>query len=674
MDSSRRDIAKYAIAFLVVSVGIAAAAHLTGTVPVDNGVSLQAPDGMNATLTGATDAHLEEPFPTSGTVEWTTEAGNVSFFSSGAAAATIDKSDIEGTWTNVTAIDADPNTVQIDPGDKDAVVVGKQITAISFRQSYSLDDGTVDFEYTSIGGVGRVTIQGVPANTRIAAYNSSGTIVDEATSDGSGQLTLNSLDDGTNDVKLRAFSPSAPTHSNASPTGDISNPPDQVSVDVSDADFPNGDSVTVTIDLDGSQIHTETISSNQTVTASVPASGKTGGTHTWQVTSSDDYGESTTDSYSYNVPTNLTLREEQPPHSKLDSATVTATFYEDVENDPLIINRTTSDGTINLTGLPVSSEFSVQIQAPGYHNRTVILEDIYTQSDVFLINKTNTSTIENRFVVSDRTGNFPPDDTEIRIQAAINESIYNGSGGFSWMTVSGDDLGADEAYVDDLIEEKRYRLVVSNEQGDQRILGAYTPETSGTVDLTIGSVVIDPDAGESVGVNATWYNATGQQPKVRVEYNDSTQNTSKLHLEIYEYKNKSNKLLSNTTYSAGPYGTFSTTETVPKGENDTQWVVHLVAERPSGNVVIRQPVGPGSPVLTDMPAYLVTLLFVGTIWMVAGLFSQLNGDFGALIVAGLGGIFFYLGLVPAYLGAGVVGLSFLAAAILFIRERGAGGL
>jgi len=183
----------------------------------------------------------------------------------------------------------------------------------------------------------------------------------------------------------------------------------------------------------------------------------------------------------------LTILKESEPHSKISTVTAEIKFFEDGQTDPTIVEREASNGEIDLTGLPVTEQFVVQLRAPGYHNRTVILEDLSQQETAFMLAKTE-PTVENRFVVSDRTGDFPPEDTELIVQRAINRSLYGGEpAGFSWTNIAGDDLGADEAFVVDLEEEVRYRILVRNEQGDTRVLGAYTAETTGTITLNIVS-------------------------------------------------------------------------------------------------------------------------------------------------------------------------------------------
>lgn len=370
----------------------------------------------------------------------------------------------------------------------------------------------------------------------------------------------------------------------------------------------------------------------------------------------------------------LTIRNETAPHGKVDTVEAKIKFYEDEDDNPTILNKTTNDGTIDLSNLPIDEPFVVSLRADGYHNRTVRLPDLTQQETAYMLDKDN-SHLETRFTISDRTGNFPTKSTEIVVQRAINSSLYESGGSFAWRAVGGDDLGADEAYVIDLQEERRYRIKVINDDGDERVLGAYTAETSGTVDLTIGSVALDPTEDDSPTLIANRTNKTGEDVEVNVEYNDSTDSTNTIYLRIHEYGNESNELLANTTYTAGPYGVFTHTEPVPDGENNTEWVVNFNAERDGKDAVQAEIiVSPTEDVLGGMPTWLVTIIYMASIWLVAGLFSQLNGDIGALVVAGMGGIFWFAGFTPPAIGSGVVALAMITGGILFINERRGGGL
>lgn len=470
------------------------------------------------------------------------------------------------------------------------------------------------------------------------------------------------------------FDPVAPAASLSSPADGTTLDDSTVTLeaDINDPDFAlaQGDTVTAEFFVDGTSVGTDTLSSNGT--ASVQHEETIGGSHDWYVVATDSGGETVqTANRSFTVPGTLTVRRETPPHDTVTTATVTVKFYEDTDQNQVIVERTTTTGVIDLSGLPTGSEFSVSIEADGYYNRTATINDLFSQSSVFLLNKSVPS-VQNRFTVNDRTGNFPPDETELIVQKAINRSEYGGSpSGYSWTNVAGDDLGADESFTGTLAQDDRYRLVVQNSDGDTRVLGAYTASTTGTIELRIGNVVVDPEGGDAIGYEATRTNETGQSVKVRFEYNDTASNTSTLWVSIHEYNNESNVLLSNTSYS-GPYGAFALTELVPAAQNDTTWVVDVYGERSGGDFEAELVVGPKRDVLQDMPQWLVTVFFVGIIFMVAGLFSQLNGAVGGLVVAGLGGMFWFVGFAPPGLGAGVVALSMITAGVLFVREKGGG--
>jgi len=654
--------------------------------PVSDGVPFGAPNGFYVTLEGNTSVGMEKFTNGTDTVVLETTSGNVTAQADGVADITLHTSNMTGPWTNVTDISASLNPVTIDPEDKQQAVAGGDIDRLHFRSASAVaaDDGTVDFFYAGTSGTSRVTISGAPASTTLYAIDAqTGTILDKADSDGSGTVTFDSLENSEHNVVLQTGVNKAPTLSDASPQGMQNSQATQFTVDVNDSNFAAGDTVEVVFSYEGSEIDTQTISSNQTVSTSAPAAAQLGGAQNWSVEAADDFGGTASESYMYSVPQTLEFRNEAQPHGLIKNASspiqIEAVFFEDIETDPAIIDRTTTNGKINLTGLPVGSEFSVSVSAPGYNNRTVRIESIFEQSNIFLLEKSAT-TVENRFIVNDRTGSFPPEDTEIIIQAPVDESEYQTGGeGFVWRTVSGDDLGADEAFVADLEEEKRYRILVTNEQGDQRNLGSYVPEVSGTIELNIGSVNVNAQAPEGVGFNATYQNTTSGR-QIAIQYNDTADATEQLIVNIYERNNESNTLIDNESFS-GPFGTYKHIEPVPAGDNETTWVVEVEGVRgtdSSGqvreNVEFQQYTGPGFTVLGGMPDWLITVIFVGVIWGVAGTFSQFNGHVGGIVVAGLGAMFFFVGVVPAYLGGGVVALSLLTAGILFVRGARGGGL
>jgi len=300
----------------------------------------------------------------------------------------------------------------------------------------------------------------------------------------------------------------------------------------------------------------------------------------------------------------------------------------------------------------------------------VYIQSIVDQQTVYLLsnNQSRVSSVEVTFQLRDRTGDFDGNGALLKVQKPINKS-----GTTDWKTIHGEEFGVD-GVTTNLKKDQRYRLIVQNDDGDTRVLGTYVSDANETVVLTVGTVEGDFVSGvDGYKYNATWDNETGT-PRVKFQYNDPNSSTSAITIEIYERGNKSNVLFTKQTFDNGPYGNLSVSEFVDKGEYDTEWVVEVTVERNGETHKIREIVGPRNPLLLEMPDYLKVFISIGSIWLVAGLFSRLNGKFGGLVVAGMGAMFYFVGLVPGYLGGGVVALTMLTAGVLFIRGARGGGL
>lgn len=335
--------------------------------------------------------------------------------------------------------------------------------------------------------------------------------------------------------------------------------------------------------------------------------------------------------------------------------------------DDSVLQVTDSDGVVELDPLAANVSYQAEIEVSGYYNRTLVIDDRANSYDTYLLNKSNTTnTIE--FTLTDNTGDFPPDDTQVIVQRRITSG-----GTITYQTVASGYLGAANVYRVQLEQGERYKIRVKSGD-DERSLGGYTVVGDERVNLQIGNVVLNPTGVDGPTVEASRINETGQQPQVTFQFNDSTGTTNRLWLEIYEYQNQSNVLLTNTSFN-GPFGTFATSATITDpADYNNAWTVKYVLVRESGNVRGNIIVGPQRPVMPELPTWLVTMIFVGTIFMVAGLFSELNASLGAVVVAAVGALFFYVDLVPPQLGAGVMLLSLMAGAMIWINEHRGGNL
>lgn len=530
--NSRKRRALMALMMVVgfVSGAVVADLAFNSGEPTSGDVPIGAADGPVVTVTGTSSLELTEFSPDQNTVEVTSNVGNATLSSNGRTNVTLDT--VTSPWTNTSQLDVSGTALTINPEDKPKVTVSGDTDAFRFRDM-AVDDGTPDFEYSGSSGTTTVTVNGLSTTNQIAAVDTQTNEVLDTTSVSSGQATL-TLPNSEHTVELRT-SAGPPTLSDAAPTGDLSNRPNNVSVTVDDPDFP-GDNVSVTATLDGSTLGTKTVDTSGSVSFSIGSLDA--GQHDVTIEATDVYGQTTTTSYDFTTPNELEIRNETSPGKLVNnSTTVSVTFFGD---DGTVIERTTTDGSINMTGVPTDETFVVQADASGYHTRTVLIEKLWQQQTVYLLSKSQ-DTLLIDFTIDDETGQFIDDETRILVQKAI--TVNNST---KYRTITGDYLDATGTVSVFLERDQRYRLIAKSE--DQvRSLGTYTANTAGQETLTIGQVVLSGEADEGVLFQATTVNETGDD-YIRAVYVDEEDLTGQLNLDVYRvYENGSEKLVGSRT-------------------------------------------------------------------------------------------------------------------------------
>lgn len=440
-------------------------------------------------------------------------------------------------------------------------------------------------------------------------------------------------------------------NSSGTPTGDLATSSPTLKIGVNDTEFgtAQGDSVTVEFFVDGNSVGTDTLTSNGT--ASVTASNLNGGDHTWHAVATDSYGLSnTSQDFAISIPSNLTIRNETSPHGPITGSNTSVTFYELADDNPTIIERNDSDGdgNISLSGLPVGSSFAVTVETPGYYNRTVLIDDIFTQSNVFLLNKDHSAS-RITFTIEDTTGAFTGSDAEILVQRAINQSKYN-TGGVAWLTISGDRTGAANELVVQLQQNTRHRLKVSNDD-ETRIVGSYTPVGDDAVTLRPTAPSINVSAEGTYIWNATQIN-TSSGGRIEFEFYDPNSSTTDLTLFIYERGNKSNSFVNQTV--SGPLGYAKVTQTLTEAESDKAWVVYFNATRDGSEISDSTVVSKGIvPQLAGLVPWVRHALAITAIVLILASFSVVNAETGAIVASFVGGGFWFVGWLPSGAGAAV---------------------
>lgn len=343
----------------------------------------------------------------------------------------------------------------------------------------------------------------------------------------------------------------------------------------------------------------------------------------------------------------LYIREEEEPHDPVTGSTVTIRFYEQVEDDPQIVERTDSDndGQLDLTGVQVNKQFVVEVSAPGYYNRTILIQDLSEQETAFLLNKTKT-VVTDTFTITDVSGDYTPaDQTSLEIEKAINRSLYSGDPPkFAWTTMSGDTLGADKSYTTDLEKDERYRIVIKNKETDSTaILGEFNAKQSENIGLTVGG---GPLNLSSDGTTIE-YNATKDQNNLYAGFLDPAGDTTTLKIKAYEWNNESNVLFPNQTFNN--VGDVMYTHPFTGDQNETAWQVEFYwktdGEWHNSIKIVGQ--GQRDVVPDELDPVIETGVGVLALLVSALIFTQLNVAAGAVITSLIGGMLWYVGLLAS---------------------------
>jgi hypothetical protein len=321
------------------------------------------------------------------------------------------------------------------------------------------------------------------------------------------------------------FGSSDPALSNPDPAdgSQISSYGGGVSINVSDPDFDlaQSDSVTVTAtNGSGGQIGQTSVTSNGTVTFSyTPLSGSN--TITW--TANDSYGNSGSFTQTFETPGVIQVRNESAPGQIISTASnITATFYG--EDGTTVVQKSSPNGTIPISGVPTDTTYVVQVNANSYRPRRVVLSDLFEQRSVYLLPDTAASaTIE--FELNDRTGNFPS-----ASQLFISKPIARNNS-TDYVAIAADSFGATGSTRFVLEDNSRYLLRVKSPDGNVREIGSYSTSGDAVEPIPIGRVSVGSTIDEGSAVNTGYVTENGQT-FLRVTYSDPENRTEELSYKV----------------------------------------------------------------------------------------------------------------------------------------------
>ncbi|MFW5949421.1 MAG: hypothetical protein ACOCSD_07485 [Halolamina sp.] len=187
------------------------------------------------------------------------------------------------------------------------------------------------------------------------------------------------------------------------------------------------------------------------------------------------------------APSELRVYEEQNPDDVLtDVDDMTIEFYEQSASNPDNIEEVdVEDGVADMEGLDPTASFVAVAKADGYADRRIFIDSLYETQEVYLLNESADS-VSVEYELEDFSGDYPQAETVMVVEKNINGE---------WTPIQGDFFGSTGDYEAQLLRDTRHRMrVVNVETGEERVVGAFTPQQSAVETVTIlpdGSTSLD---------------------------------------------------------------------------------------------------------------------------------------------------------------------------------------
>ena len=449
----------------------------------------------------------------------------------------------------------------------------------------------------------------------------------------------------------------APSISNIEPDGGIvESTPVTLSLDVDDDDFgePLEDEVVIEWYVNDEHIRTSSHESAETVETEVESELLVAGENEWEVVATDQFGNEVTESQTWTMPSELEIRDIKT-EELIDDAEVTVEFF----SGEIITQETTEDGTIDLGGVSGDLPISITVSADDYHSRETILRSVFDQQQVYLLeDDEEVDSVRQIFKLNDLTGQFRTDDTFLLIQRPLDLDGDNRT----WKTVEGARFGAANEVIATLEEGQRHRLILENDRGEERRLGDYTAEEDGTVELEVGQVEWSAER-DTYRWSAEFVEFDDGTAQIVFRFEDDTEETDLLELEIYDRGDEENVLAEETAF--GPIGSETFAIAVDGDDlNVSTWVVNWSAGRGDETLGAQRMVGPQTGVMEPpVPDDWVLVLIAVALIFIGMLFGGVFGAFAAVGVSSVATLLWWLGWFEA---SGGLLLAVLVVSVLFV--------
>jgi hypothetical protein len=352
---------------------------------------------------------------------------------------------------------------------------------------------------------------------------------------------------------------------------------------------------------------------------------------------------------------------EQPQLVNNNTNVTIRLFEQGQQGQQRIITRVTSDGNVSLAGSPANAQYTVVAEASGFVTRRTFIDDFRQQHTIYLLDdQTETSLV--RFSLEDRTGQFSGDQqTTLKIQRTIN-TTDSGEQQAEYQTVSGDFVGGQLTFDSQLETNTRYRVSVSNQDGDTRQLGAFFVKGPRQINLVISGIDQGVDVPKEGPVISTTQQTQNNSKTLDFVYTDNASKTSKIIVRVENARNSSevfDRGSERAEQFSGDISQFKFSTTVTGDDAEKQIVANYTYVRDGQTEQATQPYGSNTyPVLTELDQGWASIFGVGFLIITGSLFSVRNARIGALVIPGVALLLNLVGILDGVVTLASVGLAF----------------
>jgi hypothetical protein len=336
-------------------------------------------------------------------------------------------------------------------------------------------------------------------------------------------------------------------------------------------------------------------------------------------------------------------------------------FERGQQGQQRLIKRTTSIGNISIPDSPANAQYTVIAEASGFVTRRTFIDDFRQQKTIYLLdNQTDTSLV--RFSIEDRTGQFSGESqTTLKIQRSIN-TTDSGTNNEQYQTVSGDIVGGQLTFDSELESDTRYRVSVSNQDGQTRQLGAFFVKGPRQINLVISGIDQGLDVSKQGPIISTSQQTQNNSKTLDFVYTDNTSQTSEIFLRVENARNSSEVFDRGSDRAkefSGDISEFKFTTTVSGDNADKPIIANYTYVRNGQQEQATQPYGSNTyPVLTELDQGWAAIFGVGFLIISGSLFSVRNARIGALVIPGIALMLNLVGILDGIVTLASVGLAF----------------